>query len=52
MVKLLICIQTFEKIRSGDYAYVDKTGLALQLIENGDYYSMSRPRRFGTSLFQ
>lgn len=51
MTKLPIGIQTFEKIRSGDYAYVDKTGLALQLIENGEYYFLSRPRRFGKSLF-
>lgn len=51
MKKLPIGIQTFEKIRSGDYAYVDKTDLALQLIEQGDYYFLSRPRRFGKSLF-
>nr|WP_022953396.1 AAA family ATPase [Leucothrix mucor] len=30
---------------------MDKTGLALQRIENGDYYFLSRPRRFGKSLF-
>ncbi|MEA3644302.1 MAG: AAA family ATPase, partial [Lamprobacter sp.] len=30
-----IGIQTFRKIREDDYYYVDKTGFALQLIEEG-----------------
>jgi len=51
MKKLPIGIQTFEKIRTGNYAYVDKTAIALQLIEKGEYYFLSRPRRFGKSLF-
>jgi len=51
MKKLPIGIQTFEKIRTGNYTYVDKTELALQLIGNGEYYFLSRPRRFGKSLF-
>lgn len=51
MKKLPIGIQTFEKIRSSNYTYVDKTAIALHLIENGDYYFLSRPRRFGKSLF-
>lgn len=49
--KLPIGIQTFEKIRTGNYAYVDKTAIALRLIDNGEYYFLSRPRRFGKSLF-
>jgi len=49
--KLPIGIQTFQKIREADYYYVDKTGFALQLIENGSHYFLSRPRRFGKSLF-
>ena len=52
MKKLLpIGIQTFSKIRSEDYYYVDKTELALKLITEGDYFFLSRPRRFGKSLF-
>jgi len=31
--------------------YVDKTGFALRLIEEGTHYFLSRPRRFGKSLF-
>ena len=49
--KLPIAIQTFAQIREADYYYVDKTGLALQLIEQGKYFFLSRPRRFGKSLF-
>ena len=49
--KLPIGIQTFAKIRSDDYYYVDKTPLALDLIEGGSHYFLSRPRRFGKSLF-
>ncbi|MCI5129940.1 MAG: hypothetical protein D3904_00065, partial [Candidatus Electrothrix sp. EH2] len=49
--KLPIGIQTFSKIRKDDYVYVDKTGFAHDLIENGAYYFLARPRRFGKSLF-
>ena len=48
---LPIGIQTFRKIREGDYYYVDKTGFALRLIAEGTHYFLSRPRRFGKSLF-
>jgi hypothetical protein len=48
---LPIGIQTFRKIREGDFYYVDKTGYALRLIEEGSHYFLSRPRRFGKSLF-
>jgi len=52
MKKLPIGISTFSKIVEGDYIYVDKTPIALDLIENGGgYYFLSRPRRFGKSLF-
>ena len=50
--KLPIGIQTFSKIREDDYVYVDKTGFALDLIENRAYYFLVRPRRFGKSLFE
>ena len=49
--RLPIGIQTFREIREGDYYYVDKTGFALRLIEEGTHYFLSRPRRFGKSLF-
>lgn len=49
--KLPIGIQTFSEIRSEGHYYVDKTGFTLRLIEQGKYYFLSRPRRFGKSLF-
>jgi hypothetical protein len=49
--KLPIGIQTLSTIILDGYYYVDKTGLALQLITGGQYYFLSRPRRFGKSLF-
>ena len=49
--KLPIGIQTFAKIREDDCYYVDKTGFALRLIAQGSHYFLSRPRRFGKSLF-
>ncbi len=48
---LPIGIQTFAKIREGDCYYVDKTEFALKLIAEGTHYFLSRPRRFGKSLF-
>ncbi|MBK9440648.1 MAG: ATP-binding protein [Comamonadaceae bacterium] len=48
--KLPIGLQTFRQIIEEGYYYVDKTGLALDLIEAGKYYFLSRPRRFGKSL--
>lgn len=49
--KLPIGIQTLRDIREGDYYYVDKTQLAIDLVEDGKHYFLSRPRRFGKSLF-
>jgi len=53
MKKLPLAITTFEKIRDKqqDYIYIDKTDIAYQLINRGEYYFLSRPRRFGKSLF-
>jgi hypothetical protein len=48
--KLPIGIQTFREIREEGYYYVDKSGLAVDLVESGKYYFLSRPRRFGKSL--
>ncbi|MEZ5537217.1 MAG: ATP-binding protein [Thiolinea sp.] len=48
---LPIGIQTFSEIRRNNHYYVDKTQLALQLVLEGKHYFLSRPRRFGKSLF-
>ena len=48
---LPIGIQTFSRIRQENHYYVDKTQLALDLIASGAHYFLSRPRRFGKSLF-
>ena len=48
---LPIGIQSFEKIRREGYLYVDKTPFILDLVQRGSYYFLSRPRRFGKSLF-
>jgi len=49
--QLPIGIQTFAKLREEDCYYVDKTPLIAQLAEGGSVYFLSRPRRFGKSLF-
>ncbi|MBE0490146.1 MAG: ATP-binding protein [Halomonas sp.] len=48
--KLPIGIQTFADIIEGGYYYVDKTPLIHRLMDEGKYYFLSRPRRFGKSL--
>ncbi|HLA34285.1 MAG TPA: AAA family ATPase, partial [Rhodocyclaceae bacterium] len=49
--KLQIGIQTFAKMREGGYYYVDKTPMAWALAQEAGYFFLSRPRRFGKSLF-
>ena len=49
--KLPIGIQTFSEIIELDYLYIDKTEDALNLTESYKYAFLSRPRRFGKSLF-
>ena len=49
--KLPIGIQSFEKLREGGFLYVDKTDYVYRLAESGIPYFLSRPRRFGKSLF-
>jgi len=49
--KLPIGISTFSEIRNKNYLYVDKTKEAFELINNHKYTFLSRPRRFGKSLF-
>ncbi len=48
--RLPIGIQSFSRLRETDSYYVDKTPLIRDLIERGDYWFLSRPRRFGKSL--
>jgi len=48
--RLPIGIQDFDRLRSTDSYYVDKTPLIRELITQGDYWFLSRPRRFGKSL--
>lgn len=49
--KLPVGIQSFEDLRKNNYLYVDKTEFVFQLVETGKVYFLSRPRRFGKSLF-
>lgn len=49
-MKYPIGIQNFEEIRTKGFAYVDKTRLLFKLVDEGKYYFLSRPRRFGKSL--
>ncbi|WP_457639908.1 ATP-binding protein, partial [Persephonella sp.] len=51
MKRLPIGIQTFRQIREQNYVYVDKTKEVINLINNYKYVFLSRPRRFGKSLF-
>ncbi len=51
LLRLPIGIQTFSEIRDENYAYVDKTAMAIDLITNYKYVFLARPRRFGKSLF-
>ena len=48
--KFPVGIQSFEKIRSDNFLYVDKTDYVYQLVHNNVPYFLSRPRRFGKSL--
>ena len=48
--KYPIGVQTFEKLRDGNFVYVDKTALIYKMVQEGNYYFLSRPRRFGKSL--
>ena len=49
--RLPIGIQTFRRIREDDCYYVDKTQFIRRLTDKGTHYFLSRPRRFGKSLF-
>ena len=49
-LKLPIDLQSFEIIRRDGLLYVDKTRWIHQMLEEGRYYFMARPRRFGKTL--
>ena len=51
MKKLPIGISTFSEIITDNHCYVDKTPYVHMLTSSGKYYFLSRPRRFGKSLF-
>ena len=49
--KLPVGIQNFEKLRKDGYIYIDKTAFVWNLVQGSNPYFLSRPRRFGKSLF-
>ena len=49
--RLPIGIQTFREVREEHCYYVDKTAFIERLVAEGKHYFLSRPRRFGKSLF-
>ena len=49
--RLPIGVQTFSKVRGDNCYYVDKTFYIRRLLDEGEHYFLSRPRRFGKSLF-
>ena len=49
--RLPIGMQTFRELRERDCYYVDKTAYIERLLDEGKHYFLSRPRRFGKSLF-
>lgn len=49
--RLPLGIQDFEELRNGNYLYVDKTDMVWAVANNRKYNYLSRPRRFGKSLF-
>ena len=49
--KLPVGIDSFAKLRTQDFYYVDKTGLISDLMDNwGEVNLFTRPRRFGKTL--
>lgn len=51
LIKYPVGIQSFSELITGGYVYVDKTMYVRKMIDSGKYYFLSRPRRFGKSLF-
>ena len=44
-------IQSFRTVREGNFLYVDKTPFVLRAAQDDKFLFLSRPRRFGKSLF-
>ena len=44
-------MQTFRELREQNCYYVDKTAYVERMLREGKHYFLSRPRRFGKSLF-
>ena len=51
MQDLPVSTQFFKKLRKNNAVYVDKTEYIYEVLHKGGSYFMSRPRRFGKSLF-
>ena len=49
--ELPIGVQDFEKLQNQKLLYIDKTRYVADLLRGGGIYFLSRPRRFGKSLF-
>ena len=50
-VKYAIGQQDFKSLRENGFLYIDKTEYIARLVEGSQYYFLTRPRRFGKSLF-
>ncbi|MBR1466821.1 MAG: ATP-binding protein [Bacteroidaceae bacterium] len=50
-MKYPLGIQSFVSLRQNGYYYIDKTRFAYRMANEGKCYFLSRPRRFGKSLF-
>jgi hypothetical protein len=48
--KLPIGLQNLREMRTEGYVYIDKTAHVARLAQEGKYYFLARPRRFGKSL--
>ena len=51
MKKIALSLAEFEEIIREDYIYVDKTQFLYDIVSKDKYYFLSRPRRFGKTLF-
>jgi len=51
MQKISTSISDFEELRRNNYIYIDKTEFLTKIISQDKYYFLSRPRRFGKTLF-
>ena len=49
--KLPVDTQTFAELRKSYDVYVDKTPYIAKLVSSGRFFFLSRPHRFGKSLF-